>query len=225
MSQPDIRGFIFDMDGVVADTTDLHFQSWVRLGQEEGITLSPEDNDRMRGLSRRDSLLRFLKDRQLDEATSQDWMARKNRYYLESVALMTPDDVLPGVRELIDDIRAAGMKLAVGSASRNTRAVLEAVQLIDSFDAIGDAHCIVNSKPAPDIFLWAAGAIGLSPRQLVVIEDATSGVDAALAGGFYAVGIGSAGVEHAHLHLSSLADVGLADLLCRLQDALTVAPA
>lgn len=214
----DIKAFIFDLDGVITDTIDFHYRAWKRLADEEGLPFDYSENDALRGLSRRDSLLKVLKGRVIDDATAEAWMARKNRYYLALMETITPDDLLPGVRELLDEADALGLKTAIASASRNARPVLDRLGISGRMAVIGDAYCIVNTKPAPDIFLWVAGRLGIHPRQGLVFEDAQAGVDAALAGGFWTVGIGGAFVAHAHLHVATLAGVRAVDLIGRLPD-------
>jgi beta-phosphoglucomutase len=199
-----ILAFIFDLDGVITDTAELHYLAWKRLADEEGIPFTREDNDRLRGVSRRESLNRILKGRPVDEATAQLWMARKNDYYLQLLNNLAPQDCLPGVADFLKDAQSTGIKIGLGSASKNARMVLEKLDLLNRFDAIGDGYSVVNSKPAPDLFVWVAGALHVSPTQAVVFEDAEAGIDAALSGGFWTVGIGCAKVGHAHIVVSDL---------------------
>src|SRR5690349_6623097 len=133
----DIRAFIFDLDGVITDTAEYHFRSWKRLADEEGIPFTRQDNEALRGVSRRESLNRMLKGRAIDEATAQAWMERKNGYYVAMLDEITPDDVLPGALTLLDEARAAGIKTAIGSASKNAKPALEKLNILDRFDAIG----------------------------------------------------------------------------------------
>ncbi len=214
----DIRAFIFDLDGVITDTAEYHFLAWKRLADEEGIPFTRQDNEALRGVSRRESLNRMLKGRPIDEATAQNYMQRKNDYYVASLDQITPANVLPGALNLLDEARAAGIKTGIGSASKNARPVLEKLGILDYFDAIGDGYSVVNSKPAPDLFIWTAGRLDVSPTQAVVFEDAEAGVSAALAGGFWAVGIGTADVGKAHLvrpDLSTAHAVQLIETLSR----------
>lgn len=208
-----IQAFIFDLDGVITDTAEFHFRAWKRLADEEGIPFTRDDNEQLRGVSRRESLLRILKDRTVDEPTMQAWMTRKNDYYLDYLTTLTPQDCLPGVTDFLTETRAKGIRIGLGSASKNARMVLEKLELLSLFDVIGDGYSVVNSKPAPDLFLWVAGALHVSPDNAVVFEDAEAGIDAALAGGFWTVGIGSANVAHAHLVVSGLKALKVADLL------------
>ncbi|MEP7292409.1 MAG: beta-phosphoglucomutase [Chloroflexota bacterium] len=212
----DIRAFIFDLDGVITDTAEFHFRSWKRLADEEGIAFTRRDNEALRGVSRRESLNRMLKGRAIDEATAQAWMTRKNNYYVAYLDEITPANVLPGVLNLLDEARAAGIKIGLGSASKNARPALEKLQIADKFDAIGDGYSVVNTKPAPDLFIWTAGRLDVSPTQAVVFEDAEAGIAAALMGGFWTVGIGTADVERAHIRLPDLAHAHAADIIAAL---------
>jgi beta-phosphoglucomutase len=215
----DIRAFIFDLDGVITDTAEFHFRSWKRLADEQDIPFTRKDNEALRGVSRRESLNRMLKGRSIDEATAQVWMARKNDYYVAYLDEITPADLLPGVLNLLDEARAAGIKTAIASASRNARPVLDRLKIADKFDAIGDGHSVVNTKPAPDLFLWTAGRLGVSPTQAVVFEDAEAGVAAALTGGFWSVGVGTSEVAKAHIVLPDLATAHAAEIIAALSAA------
>ncbi|MBC7871605.1 MAG: beta-phosphoglucomutase [Chitinophagaceae bacterium] len=214
----DIKAFIFDLDGVITDTAELHYQAWTQLAQQEGLTFSREINERLRGVTRRVSLQIMLDEsgRTIDEATAEVWMTRKNEAYRAMLHDLTPADALPGVPEFLREARAAGIKIGLGSASRNARDVLTSLQLIDAFDAIGDGNSVVNSKPAPDLFVWVAGALGISPAAGLVFEDAEAGVEAALAGGFRVVGIGSANVDKAHFVVPGIKALTVAEVISRL---------
>ncbi len=212
----DMRAFIFDLDGVITDTAEFHFRSWKRLADEEGIPFTRQDNEALRGVSRRESLRRMLKGRPIDEATAQAWMERKNNYYIALLNDITPDDVLPGALNLLDEARAAGIRTAIASASKNAQTVLDKLQIADKFDALGDGYSVVNTKPAPDLFIWTAGRLGVSPTQAAVFEDAEAGIEAALTGGFWAVGIGSADVSKAHIRLPDLSDAHVAGIIAGL---------
>lgn len=214
-----IKAFIFDLDGVITDTAELHFRAWKRLADEEGIPFTREDNEHLRGLSRRASLERMLAGRQVDEETMQVWMTRKNEYYRDSLKTLTPADLLPGADAFLRAARAAGLRTGLGSASKNAQDVLSALHVIDLFDVVGDGHSVINAKPAPDLFVWVAGGLGVSPQEAVVFEDAAAGVEAALVGGFYAVGVGTAGVDAAHIVIDGLAQITPEDVIRRLSEA------
>lgn len=208
-----LRALIFDLDGVIADTISLHYESWVRLGQDFNIPFTPEDYEPMLGLPRRACLELFLKGRPVSEDLAQTMMARKNAYFHELLDALTPNDAAPGVADLIREGRAAGLKIALGSSSQNARLVLAKVGLLDFFDVIGDGLTVARTKPAPDIYLWVADRLHLTPQQGVVFEDSGAGVQAARAGGFWVVGIGPARVVGgAHAVLPSLEGVTLVRL-------------
>ncbi len=214
-----IRAFIFDLDGVITDTAEFHFQAWKRLSEEEGLPFTRQDNEALRGVSRRESLNRLLKGRPVDEDTAQAWMTRKNDYYLALLETLTPEHRLPGVTDFLTAARAAGLLIGLGSASKNARPALEKLGLLEMFDAVGDGYSVVNTKPAPDLFIRVAGRLGVNPANAAVFEDAEAGVTAALAGGFRAVGIGTSDVGHAHIVLPGLADITPQQVLGRLEQA------
>ena len=183
---------IFDMDGVLCDTIPLHLAGWERIAQRLGVRLKPEDIETFRGRSR-DGCLALLLERsglEPDEAERAALLEAKNRDFLERVARLGPDDLTPGARRLIDALRARDVPLAVASSSRNTRTVLGRLGIRDAFDAIVDLTDVPVSKPAPDLFLAAAGRLGVGPAQCVVIEDSAAGVQAARSAGMHVVGVG-----------------------------------
>jgi kojibiose phosphorylase len=219
-STPDIRGVIFDLDGVLTDTAEYHYQAWQRLADEEGIPFDREANEALRGVSRRESLMFIIGDRPYSEAQIQEMMDRKNGYYIELIHHMTPQDLLPGAITLLDELRQAGIKTAIGSASKNAHTVVELLGIADKVDAIADGYSVEQPKPAPDLFLHAAKELGLQPAQCVVVEDAAAGVEAALAGGMLAVGLGPVErVGAANVVLPGLDGVTWTDLKAKLNDA------
>lgn len=217
----EIAAFIFDLDGVITDTAVYHYRAWKRLADEEGIPFTREDNEALRGVSRRESLNRLLKGRDIPEADAEAWMARKNAYYRALIREITPADILPGALAFLKQARARGLALAIGSASRNTKDVLRSLGLLDAFDAIGDGYSVARTKPAPDLFVWVAGRLDLPPGACVVFEDAEAGVEAALTAGAYCVGIGPAErVGRAHVRLpTGLSDTTVDALLDQLASA------
>lgn len=209
-----IHAFIFDLDGVLTDTAEYHYRGWQRLADEEGLPFTREDNEHLRGVSRRESLMLILKGRIVPEEKIQEMMTRKNAYYLEFIKEISPSDVLPGAKELLEELRAAGYQTALGSASKNAGQVIDRLGLRHLLDVISDGHSVEKQKPAPDLFLHAAAQLGLSPAGCVVVEDAAAGVQAAKAGGFRTVGLGPRErVGEADAVFPSLAGVHLADLL------------
>jgi kojibiose phosphorylase len=218
---PGIRGLIFDLDGVLTDTSEYHYLAWKRLADEEGIPFDRQANEALRGVSRRTSLMVLLGDRSATEEQIQEMMARKNRYYQELIQGIGPENLLPGASELLVELREAGLKVAVGSASRNANSVIEKLCISGWLDAVSDGHSVERQKPAPDLFLHAAAQLGLDPDQCVVIEDAASGVEAALAAGMWTVGLGPASrVGAAHVVIPSLDGVGWVHLRSLLAQSL-----
>jgi beta-phosphoglucomutase len=188
-----IQGFIFDLDGVLTDTAEYHFLAWKQLADELGIPFTREENEALRGIPRRESLLRLLKGRTFPEDELLAMMERKNGYYQEFIQGITPRDLLPGAREFLEAIRLAGLKSALGSASKNAREVLARLCISPLLDAIADGNSVQRQKPAPDLFLYAACLLCLKPAQCVVVEDAAAGIEAARTGGFRSLGIGPRG--------------------------------
>jgi beta-phosphoglucomutase len=204
------RAVIFDLDGVITDTAEFHYLGWQRLADEEGIPFDRGANEALRGLSRRESLLAMLGDREVPDDRLLAWMTRKNDYYVASLGEMGPEDALPGAVELIEDARSRGLKVAIGSSSKNARLVLDKLGLSDAFDAVADGNSVERAKPAPDLFLAAAELLGVEPSECIVVEDAESGVDAALAAGMTAVGVGPAErVGHAQHRFDTTAEIDL----------------
>ena len=187
------RGCLFDMDGVIVDSASHHYVAWKRLAEELSIPFTEEDNHALKGLSRVDSLEHILRlgHLQLDEKTKLKLMAQKNTWYLHLIEGMRAKDILPGAAELIRELSEAGMGVGLGSSSRNAQLILDNVGLTSFFDVVVDGNHITLSKPDPEVFLKGAQGLGLHPREIVVFEDAASGVQAAKTGGFFAVGVGS----------------------------------
>ena len=213
-----IKGFIFDLDGVLTDTAEFHYRGWKRLADELGVPFTREDNEALRGIPRRESLMLILRQRHYLEEQLQEMMERKNNYYLELIQTIRPDDLLPGARKLLEEIRAAGLKSALGSASRNAPEVVDRLGITHLLDAIAHGGSVERQKPAPDLFLHAASQLGLTPDECIVVEDAAAGIEAAIAGGFHSVGLGPPErVGAADLCVPSLKDVRLQDLLSPFQ--------
>ena len=213
-----INGFIFDLDGVLTDTAEYHYRGWKRLADDEDIPFGREENEALRGISRRESLLMLLKGRCYSEEQIREMMERKNRYYVELIRSISPRDLLPGARELLEEVRAAGMKTAIGSVSKNTTEVLGRLGIRPLLDAVSDGYSVVRQKPAPDLFLHAATQLRLQPAECVVVEDAAAGIEAALAGGFHSIGLGPMErVGKADLVLPNLDGIPLPGLLTALE--------
>jgi beta-phosphoglucomutase len=197
-----ITACIFDLDGVVVDTAKYHFLAWRRLANELGFDFDEHANEQLKGVGRMESLDIILGwgGVEFSDDEKRDWAARKNAWYLELANQMTPAEILDCALPFLEDARRAGKKLALGSASKNAKTILRLIGLGDFFDAVVDGTMTTRTKPDPQVFLLCAEALGENPAHCAVFEDAQSGIEAALTGGFYAVGIGKPEVlGQAHL--------------------------
>ncbi|NVN19967.1 beta-phosphoglucomutase [Muricauda sp. HICW] len=207
-----IKGFIFDLDGVITDTAELHYDAWKKLADEMGWEFDREVNEKLRGISRMDSI-KVIMDHNgvsLNEDTIVELATKKNDIYVNSLDGMTQEDYLPGARELLTHLRSEGFSVALGSASKNANKVLQQLKATHYFDVIGDGNSVSKSKPAPDIFLFASEKLGLRPENCIVFEDAEKGIDAAKAGNFHSVGIGpEERVGHADIRFDTMKEATL----------------
>lgn len=192
-----MRAVIFDLDGVICFTDKLHYKAWKAVADELGIYFDEKINDRLRGVSRMDSLEIILEnaDRIFSEEEKKEIAEKKNNIYVSLLDTMSEKDLGNDVRGALDVLRQKGKLLAIGSSSKNTKKILEKLGLKDFFDVVSDGTNITKSKPDPEVFLKAAEMLGIKPVEAVVVEDAISGIDAALAGGFECVGIGEAAMH------------------------------
>lgn len=188
-----IKGCLFDLDGVLVDTAKYHFLAWKRLAEELNITFTHEDNERLKGVSRMRSLDIILEIGQvtLEESQKITLADKKNEWYKEYIMKMDETEILSGVSEFLSHIRAQGMKIALGSASKNSPIILERTGLAKYFDAIVDGNDVKTAKPDPEVFLLGAERLGLKPEECIVFEDAQAGVEAAVAGGMKVVAVGT----------------------------------
>ena len=183
-----IKGCIFDLDGVIVDTAKYHFLAWKRLAGMLKIKFDEEDNERLKGVSRMASLEIILElgEMRLDQKLKEEYATLKNKWYVEYINRMTPGEILPGSMEFIHELKAAFIKVAIGSASRNTPLILERVGLKELFDAVADGNIVHKAKPDPEVFLTAAKMIGVEPARCVVFEDAVDDPRFALSRGLVA---------------------------------------
>lgn len=188
-----IRTCIFDLDGVIVDTAKFHFLAWQRLAKELHINFTEQDNERLKGVSRMESLdiLLSLDNRVVDPKTKDELATRKNAWFVEYINALQPDEIYPGVKDLLVQLRQRGYKLGLASSSKNAGTVLQRLGIADLFDCVVDGTMIRNSKPDPEVFLLAASKLGADPATCVVFEDAEAGVEAAVRAGMKCVGIGS----------------------------------
>ncbi len=183
---------IFDLDGVLVDTAEFHYLGWRRLADELGIPFDRKKNERLRGVPRLDALNIVLEDVPASGFDREALATRKNGYYVEMIRKITPADLLPGVEKLLKTLRGQGIKTGVASSSKNAKHVLRKLEIESLLDAVTDGYDYRQPKPAPDLFLRCAERLGVKPARCVVVEDAQVGVEAALAAGMYAVGVGVA---------------------------------
>lgn len=188
------QGIIFDLDGVICSTDEYHYQAWKELADREGIPFDRSVNNRLRGVSRMESLEILLEraKRSYSQEEKEKMAAAKNTCYQELLREMTPADLSPEVFETLETLRKQGLKLAIGSSSKNTPLILDRLGLGGYFDAVSDGNNITRSKPDPEVFLKAAEYLGLSPETCLVVEDAVSGVEAAHRAGMKAAALGDA---------------------------------
>lgn len=187
-----ISACLFDMDGVIVDTARFHFKAWHRLADSLGIPFTESDNEQLKGVSRLDSIERILTwgNLVLSSHKKIELMNLKNKWYLEYVESVSPSDMLPGVADFLSELKEAGIRIGLGSSSRNSMLILDRLGITPLFDTIIDGNKIHFSKPNPEVFLKGAKELGLDPSECVVFEDAISGVEAAVAGGFPCIGVG-----------------------------------
>jgi beta-phosphoglucomutase len=206
-----IKACIFDLDGVIVDTAVYHYKAWKRLANSLGFDFTEHQNEQLKGVSRVRSLELILGWGGVTKtAAEQEVLAtQKNTWYMEMVNQMKPDEILPGAKEFVEVCRKAGIKIALGSASKNSMTILNKIGITNLFDAVIDGNKVSKAKPDPEVFLEGAKALSVEPEECVVFEDAIAGVEAAKAGGMKVVGIGQAGVLDADLVISGLNEMTL----------------
>ncbi|EAC3994142.1 beta-phosphoglucomutase [Listeria monocytogenes] len=207
-----LKGVVFDLDGVITDTAHYHYLAWKKTAESIGIEFDEAFNENLKGVSRIDSLLLILKkdgrENDFTEEQIEALAADKNEFYVSLLQEITPADVLPGIKELIVDLKKQNLKCAIASVSKNARTVLSALEMEQEFDYIVDAAKITKSKPDPEIFVEACRGLGLETSEVVGIEDAQAGIEAINAAGIVSVGVGS-GLREADMTVKS---TGLLDL-------------
>ncbi len=215
-----IKGFLFDLDGVLVDTAVYHYKAWKKMANDLGFDIDEEFNEQLKGISRMDSINLILKQGNvsLSEGEIHDLATLKNEAYVEMVDQMTAEEILPGIPELFVQLKKAGIKIALGSASKNAPRILKTIGLIDEFDAIVDGNSVSKSKPDPEVFLKGAEALGLANVECIVVEDAYAGVEAAHSAGMKAIGIGTkTNLPNADIILPSFEGIVLEELIKDLE--------
>jgi len=186
------KAFIFDLDGVIVDTAKYHFLAWQKLAQQLGIEFTPEHNEHLKGVSRVRSLEIILElgKIQASDEDKEQWLIQKNEDYLSYLVTMDESEILPGVLPVLHFLKDNNQKIALGSASKNARPILEKTGILPLFDAIVDGNDVSNAKPDPEVFLQAAKKLGVSNENAIVFEDSVAGIQAANIAGMISVGIG-----------------------------------
>jgi beta-phosphoglucomutase len=211
-----IDACIFDLDGVICDTAKYHFKAWKRLANELGFDFTEEENEQLKGVSRVESLNLILQwggKHIEDEEEKALLAAQKNEWYLELIQNMTAADILPGVERFLKDVQGRRIKIALGSASKNSRMILDRLGLTHYFEVIIDGNSTSQSKPHPEVFLMGAEQLGVSPKNAIVFEDAEKGLEAARRGNFFAVGVGKhLPLELAHIVIPNFEYIDLKDI-------------
>ncbi|WP_298841615.1 beta-phosphoglucomutase [Clostridium sp.] len=211
-----IKGVIFDLDGVIVSTDEYHYKAWKAMAVEEDICFDYEINHRLRGVSRMESLEIILeKAKKTYTAEEKIGLAnKKNDIYVELLGRIGPKDIFPGVRQLIDSLKKLGIKLAIGSSSKNAVKILDKIGLNNYFDAVADGNQIVYSKPNPEVFLLASKLFGVAPEYCAVVEDAEAGIEAAISANMKAIAVGSAcNSSVANLRSTRIGDFTAEDIL------------
>lgn len=211
-----IKAVIFDLDGVIVSTDNCHYKAWKRLADDELIYFDRNINERLRGVSRMESLEIILEEteRVYTEEEKIQLAERKNNYYKKLIELLNPDSILPGVMRVLSGLKEKGIKIAIGSSSKNSPIILRQIGLGDYFDTTADGNDIEKSKPDPEVFLLAASRLGIGPSECLVVEDADAGVEAALAGGMHVLAVGSASEnKKATIYAKDLNEISLEFML------------
>lgn len=192
------KAFIFDLDGVIVDTAKYHFLAWQKLAQELGIEFTPEHNEELKGVSRVRSLeiILALGNVTATDAEKEQWLYQKNQDYLAYIENMDASEILPGVLPILEYIKAKGQWIALGSASKNARPILEKVNIMHLFDAIVDGNDVSNAKPDPEVFVRAAQLLGATNENAIVFEDSVAGIQAANIAHMTSIGIGDVKILH-----------------------------
>jgi len=203
-----IKGFLFDLDGVIVDTAVFHFHAWRKVAQKLGGDFTEAQNEQLKGISRIDSLKKIIEwtNAEVNDRQFQELQEQKNRWYLDLISSLGPNDALPGAIDFLQQTHSKGILIALGSASKNAPMVLDKLGITELFSAVIDGNNVLNGKPHPEVFLKGAEALGLEPSECLVFEDSIAGVQAAKQGGMASVGIGNAKTLKANLHFESLGE-------------------
>lgn len=213
-----IKGFIFDLDGVITDTANYHYQSWKKMTDEEDMKFNKKINEKLRGLTREKSLEVILNEQKNYKAISQSKISKllnkKNKYYQKYIENMGDEDLLPGIKKLLNNIYKKDYKMSIASSSKNARSIIKKLGLSDFFEVISDGNSVNKNKPAPDLFLYTAQEMQIKSNNCVVIEDSQAGVKAAINANMQVVGIGPIErIGEAHYCYKNVRDIDLDKIL------------
>ncbi len=219
--QRTIKALVFDLDGVIVDTAKYHFQSWREFAHNHGFDIPDRLNSRLKGLSRMEALdevMQFASEDTRKNGNLEAFAKEKNDIYLHHLTDLSHDEMLPGVERFLKEARGLGLKLAVGSGSKNATSILTRLGVTNLFDAICDGNDIQRSKPDPQIFLMACERLSIDPKHAVVFEDAEVGIDASLNAGILPVGVGDASqLPHAAIWIDGFAYLHAAEFIRTLE--------
>jgi len=218
-----IKACLFDMDGVIVDTAGYHFKAWARLADSLSIPFTEQENEQLKGVSRVDSLERILAwgHLHLNNEKKIQLMELKNKWYLEYVEKVDANEMLPGAHDFLKELKQHNIKIGLGSSSKNSMMILGKLGILPLFDCVIDGTKVLMSKPNPEVFLSGAKELGIYPSEIIVFEDALSGVKAAVDGGFRCVGIGDPSIlVKAHSVVPSLANYTVSKMLSDFSESL-----
>ena len=220
MHNLEIKGFIFDLDGVIANTADLHYRAWCKIGDQWGFNLSKAQNEELKGISRKDSILKIANwaGKSFTNEDLDAFAFEKNKNYLSYCQTLGTKDILPGVYDFINASMNKGLKLAVGSASKNAKIILQKLGILDLFSIIVDGNMVQNSKPDPEVFIKGAEILELEPKSCVVFEDSQAGIQAAINAGMFSVGVGQEELESCNYRIKNFEGLSPKQLINQLSN-------
>ena len=220
MHKLEIKGFIFDLDGVIANTADLHYRAWCKIGDQWGFNLSKAQNEELKGISRKDSILKIANwaGKSFTNEDLDAFAFEKNKNYLSYCQTLGTKDILPGVYDFINASMNKGLKLAVGSASKNAKIILQKLGILDLFSIIVDGNMVQNSKPDPEVFIKGAEILELEPKSCVVFEDSQAGIQAAINAGMFSVGVGQEDLESCNYKIKNFEGLSPKQLINQLSN-------
>ena len=220
MHNLEIKGLIFDLDGVIANTADLHYRAWCKIGDQWGFNLSKAQNEELKGISRKDSILKIANwaGKSFTNKELDAFAFEKNKNYLSYCQTLGTKDILPGVYDFINSSMNKGLKLAVGSASKNAKIILQKLGILDLFSIIVDGNMVQNSKPDPEVFIKCAEILELEPKSCVVFEDSQAGIQAAINAGMFSVGVGQEDLESCNYKIKNFEGLSPKQLINQLSN-------